>query len=74
MDQMDLRVLITVISFLCFIGIVIWAYSGRQKTRFEEAANLPFADDEMQQKTMRQKHQLSDKQSKPDTLMENNNG
>lgn len=74
MDQMDLRVLITVISFLCFVGIVVWAYSGRQKSRFEEAANLPFADDDMQQRTLMQNRKVGDQQAKPGAQMENNNG
>lgn len=52
MDANDLRVIITVVLFLSFLGIVFWAYSSRQKERFDEAANLPFADDEMQQKTV----------------------
>jgi cytochrome c oxidase cbb3-type subunit 4 len=52
MDIMDMRVVITLLSFACFIGIVVWAFSGRQKSRFDEAANLPFADDEMQQRTI----------------------
>lgn len=47
MDINDLRTIITSLSFLVFIGIVTWAYSSRQKSRFEEAANLPFADDEL---------------------------
>lgn len=37
----------TVISFVIFIGIVLWAWSGRRKPAFEAAANAPFAlDDE----------------------------
>ena len=43
---MDARNLITVLSFLSFIGIVWWAYSARRRGEFEEAANLPFADEE----------------------------
>ncbi len=35
----------TAICLFAFIGIVIWAYSSRQKTRFEEAARLPLMDD-----------------------------
>ncbi|MCK7498174.1 MAG: cbb3-type cytochrome c oxidase subunit 3 [Comamonadaceae bacterium] len=31
----------------CFLGIVVWAYSGRTKRRFEEAANLPFTEDDV---------------------------
>jgi len=37
----------TVVSFLVFIGIVLWAWSGRRKAAFDEAAMAPFAlDDE----------------------------
>lgn len=52
MDVNDLRVIITTLSFVIFLGIVFWAYSSRQKSRFDEAANLPFADDDMQQRTI----------------------
>jgi cytochrome c oxidase cbb3-type subunit 4 len=47
MDLNDLRTLITAISFIVFAGIVYWAYSSRQRGRFEEAANLPFIDAEL---------------------------
>ena len=47
MDINEFRILITVVSFVMFIGIVYWAMSSRQKTRFEEAANLPFLDDDV---------------------------
>ena len=47
MDVNDLRTLITVVSFVVFVGIVIWAWSSRQRNRFDEAANLPFADGEL---------------------------
>lgn len=33
----------TVVSFVAFISVVMWAYSGRRKAAFEEAANAPFA-------------------------------
>lgn len=33
----------TVVSFVAFIGIVFWAYSGRRQAAFKEAANAPFA-------------------------------
>lgn len=42
---LDARNLFTVISFLTFVGIVLWAYSGRRRADFETAANLPFADE-----------------------------
>ena len=45
MDINDLRSVVTVVSLLTFLGIVWWAYGVKSnKQRFEEAANLPFAD------------------------------
>ena len=46
MDINDLRSLVTVLSFLCFIGICVWAYSRAAKPAFEEAARLPFLEDD----------------------------
>ena len=34
-----------------FIGIVLWAYSAKRKDDFDEAARLPFADEEDLNKT-----------------------
>lgn len=47
MELNDLRSIVTVISLFTFLGIVWWAFGMKgNKQRFEEAANLPFADDE----------------------------
>lgn len=46
MDINDARVAVTVLAFVSFLGIVFWAYSGKRKARFDEAARLPFDDDE----------------------------
>ena len=47
MDINDLRSIVTVVSLLTFLGVVWWAYGVKSnKQRFEEAANLPFADEE----------------------------
>lgn len=43
---MDVRSIVTVLSFLSFIGIVWWAYGARRGADFEAAANLPFADEQ----------------------------
>lgn len=43
----DLRVLSTVASFICFVGILIWACSKNSKASFDEAAQLPFLDDDL---------------------------
>lgn len=47
MDIIDLRSIMTVLAFATFAGIVVWAYSGRRRAAFEEAANLPFTEDEL---------------------------
>jgi cytochrome c oxidase cbb3-type subunit 4 len=44
-DINDLRSAVTVLSFFVFVGIVWWAYSGRQQKGYEEAAQLPLDDD-----------------------------
>ncbi len=47
MDINLLRSLITVLSLVTFIGIVVWAFGSGRRGRFDEAAHLPFADDEI---------------------------
>ena len=41
----DMRSITTVACLFVFLGIVYWSYNGKQKTAFDEAANLPFADE-----------------------------
>lgn len=36
----------TVVSFVTFIGIVWWAYVHHKETDFTQAAQAPFADEE----------------------------
>ncbi|MDW5415890.1 cbb3-type cytochrome c oxidase subunit 3 [Iodobacter sp. CM08] len=43
----NLRVLSTVVSFICFVGIIIWACSKNSKASFDEAAQQPFLDDDL---------------------------
>ena len=45
MDINLLRSIVTVVAFIVFIGIVIWAWSRRNQARFDEAARLPFEQD-----------------------------
>lgn len=40
------RALAVVLSFVTFLGIVWWAWSRKNGARFEEAAQLPFVQDE----------------------------
>ncbi|BCO27397.1 hypothetical protein MIZ03_2285 [Rhodoferax lithotrophicus] len=44
-DVNALRSLSTVVSFVCFIGVVVWAFSRKNSAEFEQAANLPFEQD-----------------------------
>jgi cytochrome c oxidase cbb3-type subunit 4 len=44
----------TVVVFVCFIGIVIWAYSKKSKTGFDEAAQIIF-DEQPQSKKQESK-------------------
>jgi cytochrome c oxidase cbb3-type subunit 4 len=46
MDINDMRSIVTVLAFASFIGIVLWAYGGRRRAAFDEAARLPFTEDE----------------------------
>ncbi len=46
MDINDLRSIVTVLAFMSFVGIVWWAYGKGARNGFDEAANLPFADDD----------------------------
>jgi cytochrome c oxidase cbb3-type subunit IV len=53
----DARSIITVISMLTFIGIVLWAYSTRRKNDFDEAAMLPFnEEDDLNKTTQEPRH------------------
>jgi cytochrome c oxidase cbb3-type subunit 4 len=45
MDVNTLRAVVTLVSFMTFMGIVWWAWSRRRTSDFEEAANLPFEQD-----------------------------
>ncbi|WP_137916834.1 cbb3-type cytochrome c oxidase subunit 3 [Hydrogenophaga sp. 2FB] len=51
MDINDLRSTVTVISLLTFLGIVAWAWSRRNQSRFDDAAMLPFRDEAAQDST-----------------------
>lgn len=40
-----MRVAVTLLSFISFVGIVVWALAKRNQAGFDEAAQLPFRDD-----------------------------
>jgi cytochrome c oxidase cbb3-type subunit 4 len=45
MDLNFARALLTVLAFVTFVGIAVWAYSSARRKRFDEAARLPLDDD-----------------------------
>ncbi len=53
MDINTLRGLSTLLLLVAFIGLVAWVYSGRRKQSYDEAAQLPFADEEAHRQTIR---------------------
>ena len=44
MDIDGVRHGVTVLSFVMFAGIVVWALSARNRPAFDEAQQLPFLD------------------------------
>jgi cytochrome c oxidase cbb3-type subunit 4 len=45
MDINDIRAVLTVASFLAFVGIVAWAYSAGSRQGFDRAARSVLEDD-----------------------------
>ncbi len=54
MDINDLRGLSTLFLMIAFLGLCAWAWSKKRKRAFDEAANLPFADEELSQRTVQE--------------------
>ncbi|MDP1900034.1 MAG: CcoQ/FixQ family Cbb3-type cytochrome c oxidase assembly chaperone [Rubrivivax sp.] len=46
MDVNDLRVAVTVFSFVLFLGLVADTWNRRRKHEHDEAANLPFSGEQ----------------------------
>ena len=44
MDINTLRGVVAALSLAIFAGIVAWAWGRAQQSRFEDAAQIPFAD------------------------------
>ncbi|WP_245575012.1 cbb3-type cytochrome oxidase subunit 3 [Chitinilyticum litopenaei] len=44
--QNDLRMIVTLLGLLCFIGICVWAYGKRSRNRFDDIAQQVIADDD----------------------------
>jgi cytochrome c oxidase cbb3-type subunit 4 len=46
MDINTLRSTVTVLTFVIFLGIIWWAMSRRNQANFDEAAQLPFRQED----------------------------
>lgn len=46
MDLGLIRGIGTLVLFVSFLGLILWAWSPRQRRRFEEASQLPFLGDD----------------------------
>lgn len=49
----DLRAVLTLLAFLSFVGIALWAYSGARRGRFDAAARLPLDEPHRDQESAR---------------------
>jgi len=56
MDSGTYHGLFTLVLMLCLIGVFFWSWSKRNKQRFDEAANLPFADEELATKSAKKEN------------------
>ena len=45
MNYSDLSSVMTVVMMTVFIGIVLWAWSGKRREDFEAAARVPLEED-----------------------------
>ena len=56
MSQTLMHEIWTVVVTVVFVGIVVWAWSGKRKQRFDEAANIPFDHDDDDEMVPTDKH------------------
>ena len=46
MDFSLIQSIWTIVVMVLFVGIVAWAWSSKRKPRFDEAANIPFTEED----------------------------
>ncbi len=49
----QIQVVWTVVVMIIFIAIVVWAWSGRRKDSFNEAANIPLEEENFLQEEIK---------------------
>ncbi len=47
----------TIIVMVIFFGILVWAFSRKRKSEFDDAAHLPIDDDDSVEKIVKEKQQ-----------------
>jgi cytochrome c oxidase cbb3-type subunit 4 len=55
----------TILAMIAFIGVCWWAYGSKRKARFDEAALLPFADDDVATQSARKPSEPAPRSSRP---------
>ena len=59
MDQGVIGSIYTVVVFVAFIGAVWWAFNSKNKSKFEEAANIIFEEEQQSGNQLSKKDQES---------------
>jgi cytochrome c oxidase cbb3-type subunit 4 len=57
MNYSDMSSVMTVVMMAVFIGIVLWAWSGKRREDFDAAARVPLDDDEPVAAASTRRHQ-----------------
>lgn len=48
----------TAVMLLCFLGVVLWAFSSRRRAEFEQLARLPLEDGEVHVAKATENHEV----------------
>jgi len=48
----------TLVVMIIFLSVVVWTYSSKRKSAFDEAAHLPLDDDDSVEATVKEKHHV----------------
>ena len=57
MDINTLRGIFTALALIAFVGVWVWAWSAKRKRGFDEAANLTFADETLDEQSKGVNHE-----------------
>jgi cbb3-type cytochrome oxidase subunit 3 len=57
MDVISFNIIFTVAFFTAFMVMVIWVFLPRRKSRYDDAAQLPFVTDQQESAREPQRHE-----------------